>query len=412
MTAKELREKRMNLANQAKEILDKAQKEGRELNAEETKSFDAIHADIESLGKQVERIERQDRTEAELRASQGTRAGRADTDDNNTEDKKATEARESAFKRYLRVGMSGLNADEQRILSEHRDQSSGTNSAGGYAVAPAFGNRLVEALKAFGGMRKVATAISTDTGATMPFPTDNDTGTVGEILSENSSVNTADVTLGVVNIGAFMYSSKAIKVSLQLLQDFAFDLEGYLIRKLTQRIGRIQNTHFTVGTGSGQPNGLVTASTLGKTGASGQVASVIYNDLIDLIHSIDPSYREAPNCGWMFRDSTLQAIKKLVDSQGHPLWQPDVRANEPDKLLGYPFVINQDVAAMAASAKSIVFGAMDNYLIRDVKDISVLRLNERYADSGQVGFIGWARADGNLLDAGTHPVKYYQNAAS
>ena len=419
LKAKELREKRANLASQAQAIIDLADKEKRELTAEETVSFDKFHTEIEELRGQVERIERHEAVEKEMNESRGTRAAREDREggDRETGSKELEtvraarrEAENRAFESYLRNGFSDLTPEHRQIMMERRAQSVGTNTAGGYTVAPAFYDQLETAMKAFGGMRQASTVISTETGATLPMPTENDTGNVGAILGENTQVSEQDVTFGVVNIGAFMYSSKSILVPLQLLQDTAFDLNSYLAARLTERLGRIQNTHFTVGTGTTQPFGVLPQATLGTTGATGETLSLIYDDLVNLQHSVDPAYRDGAQ--FMFHDTTLLAIKKLKDSQGHPLWQPNVQVGQPDLLLGNSFIINQDMPVMAANAKSILYGQLKKYFIRDVMGVSIIRLVERYADYGQVGFLGWARADGNLLDAGTHPVKYFANSAT
>jgi len=266
------------------------------------------------------------------------------------------------------------------------------------------------ALLRYGGMRQVSDVIRTDSGAALPWPTANDTGQSGEIIGENSSVNQQDITFGSVTLNAYKYSSKMILVSVELLQDASVNIPEFLGNALGTRIGRITNTHFTTGTGTGQPKGIVTAATLGKTGATGQTTSVIYADLVDLQHSVDPEYRI--NARWMFADSTLKAIKKMVDGQQRPLWSAGLAVREPDTILGFPYVINQAVAAMAANAKSILFGDLSKYKIRDVRQVTLLRLDERFADVHQVAFLAFSRHDGNLLDAGTNPVKYYANSAT
>jgi len=421
LKAKELREKRANLASQAQAIIDLADKEKRELTAEETVTFDKFHTEIEELRGQVERLERHEAVEKEMNESRGTQAAKEDRRGGQYEAADAdpalviaraarVAAENRAFNSYLRHGIEGMAPEDRQIMAEKRAQSVGTNTAGGYTVAPAFYDQLETAMKAFGGMRQAATVIATDTGATMPMPTENDTGNVAVILGENTQVSEQDVTFGVVNIGAFMYSSKSILVPLQLLQDTAFDLNSYIGERLAERFGRGQNAHFTTGTGTTQPFGIVPQATLGVTGTTGETTSLIYDDLVGLQHSVDPAYRNGAQ--WMFHDTTLLAIKKLKDSQGHPLWQPNVQSGQPDLLLGSPFSINQDMPVMAANAKSILYGNLKKYFIRDVKDVSIIRLVERYADYGQVGFLGWARADGNLLDAGTHPVKYFANSAT
>jgi HK97 family phage major capsid protein len=270
---------------------------------------------------------------------------------------------------------------------------------------------MVETMKFYGAMRQVSEVITTATGATLPWPTNDDTANVGAILSENTQVTEQDVTLGQQDIGAYMYTSKLVRVSLQLLQDSVLDFETWLARKLGERIGRIQNTHFTTGTGTAQPEGVQTNATIGKTGASGQTTSVTYDDLVDLVHSVDPAYRNSGRVQFMMADSTLGAVRKLKDSQNRPLWEPSVQVGVPDRVLGYSYIVNQDMPAMAASAKSILFGDFfAGYLIRDVQDIQTLRLSERYADYLQLGFLAFARADGTPQD--TAAIRAYRNAAS
>jgi HK97 family phage major capsid protein len=410
--AKSLREKRANIAEQANAILALAEKEARSLTSEENTAFDTAHAEIEELRGQIERIEKQESVDRELTASQGARTvENRSGSEQRTDVQEREERQNAAFTEFLRGGAEGVNADNRQALAELRAQSVGTQSAGGYAVAPAFYNVLTEALKDFGGMRDVATVIATETGASMPMPTENDTSNVGAILAENAQVSETDVTFGIVTLGAFKYTSGSVLISLELLQDSAFDLNAFIARKLGERIARIQNAHFSTGTGSGQPTGVIPAAAVGTTGATGQTTSLIYDDLVNLIHSVDPSYR-TPGARFMMADGTLKAIKKLKDTQGHPLWQPSLTAGTPDSLLGYGITINQQMAAMAANAKSIAFGDLSKYFIRDVKGITVVRLAERYADFGQVGFLAFARADGNLLDAGTHPVAVYANSAT
>jgi HK97 family phage major capsid protein len=412
--SKKLREKRATLATQARELLDKAEKENRGLNTEETVSFDKIHGEIEELRVQVEKAEKQDALDLDLATSTGTRAGRQDSDrgEKSDDEKRAIAQKENrAFTNWLRFGEQGVSVEDRQILAEKRAQSVGVSAGGGYTVAPEFYNHLEEAQKAFGGMADAATSITTATGATLPMPTENDTAQTGAILAENAQATNQDDAFGIVNIGAFMYTSKVVLVSLQLLQDSAFDIGAFIAKKLGIRLARIKNTHFTIGTGAGaQPTGIVPASASGKVGTAGQTLTVIFDDLVDLLHSVDPGHRAGAK--FMMHDSSLKVIKKLKDTQNRPLWLPGLAVKEPDTILGYPYLINQDVAQMGVSAKSILFGDLSKYFIRNVADVSVLALRERYADFGQVGFIGFARADGNLLDAGSNPVKYYQNSAT
>lgn len=414
VTAKELREQRARSAEEARAMLDTIRGEDREFSAEERDKFDKIHEDQEALKRRIDDLEKQDALESELRATAGTVAGQADIDKESSKDEIEERARkyEAAFDRYLRVGVEDMTPDERAIVHEQRAQSVGTTTAGGFLVPEGFSGQLEESMLAFGGMREAATQFSTATGNDLPWPTVDDTSNTGALLAENTTVAEQDFTFGQIVFKAYKYSSKLVKVSVELLQDSAFDLNAYLATALGTRIGRITNTHFTTGTGTAQPQGVVTASSVGKTGTTGQTTSIIFDDLVDLEHSVDPAYRRSPGTRFMMHDSSLKVIKKLVDSQNRPLWLPGIAVKEPDTILSYPYVINQDVATMAANAKSVLFGDFSKYMIRNVAGLAVLRLSERFADSHQIGFLAFSRADGRTLDAGTDPIKHYANSAT
>lgn len=425
MNTKALREQRKKLAEDANAILAAAVKEGRAASAEEIQKVDAMHAEIDALKATIDRIER---SEAEERAFV--------PDSQRTEPHELApevEARDRAFRKWATEGASSLTGEEVRALGGLKAANNGTEivlsfrsvqdvrremraqtvttTGGGHLIADAFMARLEKSLLHYGGMLNEADIIDTATGAPLDWPTYDDTSNKGAILAINTAVADQDITFGQLTLDAYKYSSKQVKVPVELMQDSAFDINAIVADALGERLGRILNEHFTTGTGAAQPNGIVTASGVGKTGAAGQTGSVIYDDLIDLIHSVDIAYR-TQGAKFMMADSSVKVIRKLKDSNGLPLWQPSVVAGQPDAILAYPVVINNDMAAMAASAKSILFGALGKYKVRRVKDITLLRLNERYADAHQVGFLAFARFDGDLLDAGTNPVNHYANPAA
>ncbi|KPL29073.1 phage capsid protein [Streptomyces anulatus] len=405
---------------------DKAQEfqsrgDDKPMSAEDRSAWDAALADVEQLSKDIETEQRH----AQLASVDYSQILAPGADSEPAEEARARHGGEDGVKAYteayrswMRDGTSELSSEERKVLrtgfvdgKELRAQGVATGAAGGYLVPPEFRAKMVEAMKFYGAMREVSEVITTQTGATLPWPTNDDTANVGAILAENSQVTEQDVTIGQADIGAYMYTSKLVRVSLQLLQDGAFDIESWLPRKLGERIGRIQNTHFTTGTGSAQPEGVQTNAVIGKTGGTGQTTSVTYDDLIDLIHSIDPAYRNSGRQQFMLADGTLAAVRKLKDTQGRPLWEPSIQIGTPDGILGHGYVVNQDMPAMAANAKSILFGDFfAGYLIRDVLDVQMLRLAERYADYLQVGFLGFARADGTPQDTAAY--KAYRNSAT
>ncbi len=446
MTTKEKRERRGQLAaDMAKLELRNA--DGSQ-NIENIKKFDAMDADQKALKEEIDREERAANLELELRGTRKPAEGPIGDDDKALKTKE--EKRQKAFVNYLRHGLSpevrggtmfrGISDEERALLFETRDiNSPGTGFQGsggqgaypgattGFFVPVGFEDRIESAMKYYGDMLNVGEIFDTATGQVLPFPTDNDTTVSGEIVGEGQQVSDLDVSLGQINFGAWKFSSKMVRVSIELLQDSAFDLESYLTDKFATRTGRILNTKFTIGTGSSQPTGIMVAATVGVGGSSGTAvigdlnaastdptSQVGYEDLVNLEHSVDPLYRKGAM--YMFHDTTLRAIKILKDKYGRPLWVPGIASNAPDTVLGYRYSINNDMDQLgpgspAVTKNTVAYGLLKKYLIRRVKQMTVMRLVERFADYGQVGFIAFSRYDGNLLDAGTHPVKYLQNPA-
>lgn len=298
-------------------------------------------------------------------------------------------------------------AIQNRWHAEHRAMSL-TTTEGGYTVAEDFSGALEKSLLAFGGMRQVATVRRTATGADMPWPTTNDTSNKGAILNEATTIGSSvDPTFAVVTFKAFKYSSKPILISNELLQDSAFDLAAEIGMMLGERIGRIQNDHFTTGGGTTLPKGVVVSSGEGKEAAS--QTAITADELIDLSHSVDPAYR--PNARFMMHDTLLATIRKLKfsissDAIGY-VWQGSFQNGVPDRILGYPYTVNQSMSsALTIGEKVVLFGDFSKYVIRDAADIRLVRMDERYAELDQVAFVAFLRSDGQLLDAGTDPVKH------
>jgi HK97 family phage major capsid protein len=254
----------------------------------------------------------------------------------------------------------------------------------------------------------VATIIRTDTGATLPFPTVNDTTNKGVRLAENTQVANQDVAFSIMNLTAFKYSSKMILVSVELMQDAGINLPEFLGAALGERIARIVNDETTVGTGTTMPWGIVTRAVAsnapsGTATVFGSTTAIAYANLVAYLHSVDVSYRQ--NAKFMMHDLTLAKIKALTDTTGRPVWAPSFATSVPDTLFGYPYVINNSmVSTLVNGVKSIVFGDLSKYIIREVRGITILRSDERFIDYHQSAFLAFARYDGDLLNAGTNPV--------
>jgi HK97 family phage major capsid protein len=236
-------------------------------------------------------------------------------------------------------------------------------------------------------------------------------------VGQNATVGAAvDTTFGNITMDVFKYTSRPIAVPFELIQDSMFDIEAYIRRVLATRIGRITSTHFTTGTGTGQPRGIVPAVSVGRTGATGTATSVTYNDLVDLEHSVDPIYRSRPGVGFMMHDTALRQVRKIADTQGRPIFVPGYEQGNPggapDRLLGRPIVISQEMPVMAANARSILFGGFREYMIREVMDLTLFRMaDSKYIENGQIGFVAFNRQGGNLIDVGD-AVRAFQNSAA
>jgi HK97 family phage major capsid protein len=318
-----------------------------------------------------------------------------------------------AFWNLMKKGEKLVTPDEWAVL--RNTMSVGTSAQGGYTVPTEVSTSVADALKEYGGMRAVAEVFRTAQGNDINFPTSDGTSETGELIGENTTATGADPSFGVVTLKTYKFSSKVVACPFELLQDSSIDMEAFIRSRLVTRLGRITNTYFTTGTGSGQPNGIVTAAASGKVGTTGQTVTVIYDDLVDLVHSVDPAYRNLGRCKFMMNDSSLKVIRKLKDTAGRPIFLPGydgLGGSFPDTLLGYPIQINQDIAVMAANAKSILFGDFTFYKIRDAMDIQMFRFDDSaYIKLGQIGFLAWMRSGGNFVDVGGG-VKYYQNSAT
>jgi HK97 family phage major capsid protein len=412
----QLREQRNAAAKEASDLNGKFPADQR-MPAAEAEKLDAILARVEAIDGEIDLEVRM----AKL-AGENPDAQREVLLNAHTKDPSKQSDESKALRAFLMNGISGLSPEAYRAMQMRQPadiraaMSTTTPSEGGYTTAPEYQRSLEAALKAFGGMRSVAKTIRTATGTQMNFPTSDATAEVGEIVAQNTAVTGLDTTFGNITLDVYKYSSKKIALPFELLQDSFIDIEAYIQEVLATRLGRIQNTHFTTGTGTGQPRGIVTAASVGKTGTTGQTTTVIYDDLVDLEHSIDPAYRGMPGVGYMMHDQSLKVIRKIKDTQGRPIFVPGYEVGPaggaPDRLLGRPIYINQDIAQMAANAKSILFGAFSKYVIRDVMDLTLFRMTDSaFTLNGQVGFVGFMRSGGNYVDVGG-AVKAYANSAT
>ena len=400
MSLKALREKIANFSKEANHLL--AEKGSASWTAEEQSKFDGFTNEIEGANRQIANIEKMRELDADkfYETQPGTKPEAGASIDNR-----------AAVALYLR---NGANVTHEQAIQIRNAMSTTTAAEGGFTVPSEIAALVIDRLKAFGGMREVATVISTAGGNPMNFPTSDGTAEVGAIVGQNAAAGLGELTFGTVGLNPFYYTSNQIALPLELIQDSAIDVVGFVVNRLATRVARIQNTHFTIGGGTTLPDGVVPRAGVGKVGSTGQTLTVTYDDLIDLIHSVNRAYRGAGR--FMLNDLTLASVRKLKDSTGRPIWNPGdsegIAGGVPSTLCGYAYTLNDDMAVMAANARSIVFGDLSQYTIRDVAGTTALRRfdDSAFALKNQVGFCGWTRSGGNLLEPSA--VRAYVNSAT
>ncbi len=414
MDLRQLRENLAKVAADMRSLYEKTEAEDRGFTAEERDQWDGMLADYESLEQRIEAAEKAESLRAlppGIPAFDGD-----DEDETRSEPMTPMEARASdeynaAYDTFLR-GARPLNADERALLTnnqaemEVRAQGIATDAAGGYTVPEGFAGFITEKMVDFSGLYGAAqgaggpTMLRTASGNTIPFPTNDDTGNSGELLAENTQVSEQDLVFGQRTLGAYMFSSKLIRVSLQLLQDEAVNLQGYLGNILGKRLGRALAPYLANGTGTAQPTGLATAATDAGPSASAATGWT-YALLLDLEHALDPAYRGGAS--WVFNDASLKALKGIVDGNSRPLWLPGDAGSMADNaarptLNGYPYVVDQSFDNFATGGNYVAFGDLSEFIIREVLGVNLFRFNERYMDYLQIGWMGYARWDSNLID--------------
>jgi len=391
---KKLNEERGKLHKQMVDLNDVSVKEERAFTKEEKDRYDKIGDKFTEVDDEIKRLNgiiEQESRMAELTIK-------------NKEEEQRIEKETGKKVLSFRDWFKALGTTETEVRA-----GLNVGDDGAYSVPVGFLQKVEEAMLAFGGVYANSYVYKTDGGGDFTVPTINDTGNSGAVLAEATTIGTSvDPTLGALTMKAYKISSKPILVSHEMLQDNVIMLENFIANMIATRIMRAANSLFTTGVGTTTIKGVVVGST--SSGVAPAVAAITYDNLVDLLHSVDPEYRV--NGKWMFNDATLKAIRKLTDDYGHPIWQPNITLGEPSLLLGKPYIVNQDVADIGANAKSALFGDFNKYFIREVRNPLVLRLKERYADLGQEAFIMFKRFDGQVLDAGTHPIKYWTHAAS
>lgn len=410
MNVKELRDAQSKVVAEARERLDLIKSNTDESRTAELEaSHDKAMAEFDRLDGLIQRSEKLESIEKraeEIRAKQRPVSdGEARGGD---EGGKPPEYRE-AFYSMLRAGgdLSELSSEHRSILrggvqqgAEFRAQTGGTTTAGGFTVPTELASFIIKSMAAWGPMYddNICTTINTASGNPIKIPTVDDTTTAVAKHTEAGALTDdggVDVTFAQKSLDAFVFDTEFVRWSWELAQDSIFNMEQLLGELLGERLGRRANTELTTGDGTGDPNGIVTASTLGKTAAA--VAAITADELIDLIHSVDPAYRMGPKVRFMFNDGTLAKLRKLKDGNGAYIWNPgDLSNGVSGTLLGYRYSINQAMPASTTGLKSVIFGDFGKYYVRKVGSPVIGVMRERFWPD--LGIAGLIRLDGELGD--------------
>ncbi len=394
----DLLERRNRAYAQARSILEGAKPEG--MTPDEQTAFDNAMAEGDRLSDTLERSQKLDA----LRLPVDTGVGTGITEDKTKE--VTPEVR--AFEDFARHGVTGPGLIRATGDMEVRAQGVATGAAGGFLVPRDFREGIIRAIKTFGGIQALAQTIVTDSGAELTYPTIDDTGNVGQLIAENMAVDPLDVVVGNKVLRAHKWTSKLVRVSNELLQDNEYNLETELGSLLGERIGRAQAPFWITGSGVDQPEGILTNKAASVTTVAGATttlgsAAQAQDFLIDLEMALDEGY--LPNAGYLMRRSTLAGVRRIRDADGRAIWQPSLASGQPATINGFPVRTDTSMPAMAAGAKSVVFGDIRQaYVIRQVAAVAIRRLNERYAEFDQVGFLGFTRADGQVQNPGAYIV--------
>lgn len=380
MTIIELRAKRATAWEAAKAFAESHTTANGTLSAEDNATYERMEQEIADLGREIQRRERQDALDAELNKPVNQPITNNPANAEKPKTGRASNEYKEDFGRHLR-GKKPLH----NVLSESVDAD------GGYLVPEEFEKQIVRGIDETNIIRSITKVITTAHDRKIPVAVGHSVATWTE---ENAAFAESNPTFGQKQIDAFKLTD-LIRVSTELLQDSAFNVEDYIIREFSYAFGVAEEQAFCIGTGTNQPTGIFTENG-GEVGFTTSSATVItIDDVISLIYSLKAPYRK--NAVFLMNDATVGLIRKLKDGNGAYLWQPSVQAGQPDKILGFDVYTTPFAPAIAGGALPIAFGDFQNYWIGDRGGKTVQRLNELYATNGQVGYVATERVDGKVI---------------
>nr|MDT0658038.1 phage major capsid protein [Micromonospora sp. DSM 115978] len=410
-----LRDRRLNVWEQAKGIADAAANENRAFSAEEQGQWDSLNEELDRLDKRIksaidteQRNKEQEEAFNRLNGKPAEQRGGGNAGGDQAGQELRAFLRGESGKRYYDVMPDGSAPADFRTLSKL------TTGAGGNTVPTSFYNRLMAHLIEVSAiLQSGATVLNTSSGETLQVPKTTSHGTA-LLTAEAGTISASDPAFGQASLGAYKYGV-LIQVSRELIDDSGVDLEGYLAMQAGRALGNALGADLITGNGSSKPTGILNNTTLGVTGPTGAnggfgatsgTANSGADNLIDLFYSVISPYRMSAACGWLVRDATMAVIRKLKDTTGQYIFQPSLVAGTPDTLMGKPIRTDPFVPAIATGAKSVVFGDMSQYFVRLAGGVRFERSDDFAFSTDLVTFRALIRGDGILVDQ-TGAVKHF-----
>ena len=388
-------EARAKAWEEAKALLDSAAAEKRELTGEENQTYDRIMADLDQRSAVIETMNAQ--AERENRAAEAMKGFESQV-------KPANIAVPAIDEAEL---IRSLARGEIRSASfEKRDVTKGSTGA---PVPTSFYDQVVLLARKVGPLLETSTIINTAGGENLQIPSLSAYST-GTVTSEAGAIGESDPTFNAFKtLGAYKYSFLT-QISREMVEDAGVDILGFLATQTGNAIGYAVNGALTTGTGTVQPNGIVTTAGSGITGSTAVSGAFTADNLIDLVYSVDTAGRTLPGTAFMMNAKSIAAVRKLKDTAGNYVFSPALSGDKRDLVLGYEVYENPAMADPATSAKSVLFGHLPSYFVRTVGGLRLDRSDDFAFQNDLITFRATMRVDGNLIQ--TSHVKYFAGAAS
>ncbi|WP_179891891.1 phage major capsid protein [Streptomyces sp. sk226] len=400
---KRLQERRANVWEQSKALLDKAESEKRELTAEEEETYQRLNADLDAIDARAKDLAEAEQRSKDAESAFATLLAKPETS------RQAAPDTDSEMRRWARGEIRGFDVARPAGLS-FRDLTKGSATAGGNTVPTTFyGQLMTHLIEVSGIMMAGPTVINTSSGESIEFPATTAYSTAAQV-SEGNPIPESDPAFVKRALGAYKYGV-LLQASSELLSDSQFGLESFLSEQAGRALGNAFGADAITGNGSNKPTGVLTSATTGKTGGTGAAGAFTADDMIDLFYSVIGPYRNSSSCAWLMRDATMASVRKLKDDQGQYLWQPSIQLGVPDTLLAKPVHTDPNMPAVGLGAKSVAFGDFSQYYVRMAGGVRFERSDDYAFNADLVTYRAIIRADGLLMDQ-TGAIKVFAGGAS